>query len=61
MKKILVILIVLLVAIQFITIDKTNPKLNLANAKSIIAECRMIKSSNEIGINISRFNSLRAG
>jgi len=36
----------------FITdgIDKTNPKLNLANAKSIIAECRMIKSSNEIAI-----------
>ena len=36
----------------FITdgIDKTNPKLNLVNAKPIIAECRMIKSSNEIAI-----------
>ena len=36
----------------FITdgIDKANSKLNLINAKSIIAACRMIKSFNEIAI-----------
>lgn len=36
----------------FITdcIDQANSKLNLVNAKSIISECRMIKSPNEIAI-----------
>jgi Xaa-Pro dipeptidase len=36
----------------FITdgIDQENSKLNLVNAKSIISECRMIKSPNEIAI-----------